>query len=274
MPIDRIGLCSWSLQQGNPQSLVEAVKETALDAVQLAMTPMVLEPESWGSCLERLAAAEIRVLSGMMAPLGEDYSSLKSIARTGGLRPDATWPGNEEMAGSIARLAAEHGIDLVTLHAGFMPESPGDPERSVIIDRLRRLVDIHAEVGVSVALETGQETAATLLEVIADVERDTLGVNFDPANMILYGMGDPIEALQALGPHVLQLHIKDAVSTDVPGTWGREVPVGSGEVDWSAFLEIVETLPRTVHAVIEREAGDDRVTDIQGALRFLEGTAP
>jgi len=223
--------------------------------------------------VEQLAAEGISILSGMMAPLGEDYSSLQSIARTGGLRPDETWSDNEEMARSIARLAAEHGIDLVTLHAGFMPESPADPERSVIIDRLRRLVDINAEFGVSVALETGQETAATLVEVLGDVDRVTLGVNFDPANMILYGMGDPIESLQALAPHVLQLHIKDAISTDVPGTWGREVPVGAGEVDWTAFLAIVETLPRTVHAVIEREAGEDRVSDIQGAVKFLEGAA-
>ena len=273
MPIDRIGLCSWSLQQGNPQSLLAMVRETGLEAVQLAMTPMVLEEETWGECVDTLASEGVGILSGMMAPLNEDYSSLESIARTGGLRPDETWPGNEQMARSIAGLAARHGIDLVTLHAGFMPESPEDPERSAIIDRLRLLVDVHAEVGVSVALETGQETATTLLEVLEEIDRETLGVNFDPANMILYGMGEPIEALQALAPHVMQLHIKDAVSTDVPGTWGSEVPVGSGEVDWPAFLAVVESLPRTVNAVIEREAGDDRVADIRAARVFLDGVA-
>ena len=274
MPIDRIGLCSWSLQTGKPRLLVDAINATGLDAVQLAMTPMVQEPESWLGSVEQLEDAGIKVLSGMMAPVGEDYSSLQSIARTGGIRPDATWPGNEEMAQSIAGLAADHGIGLVTLHAGFMPESLDDPERPVIMERLRRLVDIHAEVGVSVALETGQETASTLLDVLADVGRDTLGVNFDPANMILYGMGDPIEALRALETHILQLHIKDAIATEVPGTWGREVPVGSGDVDWPAFLEIVENLPRRVHAVIEREAGEDRVKEIQAAKALIEDAVP
>jgi sugar phosphate isomerase/epimerase len=96
-----------------------------------------------------------------------------------------------------------------------------------------------------------------------------VGVNFDPANMILYGMGDPVAAIRTLAPHVVQVHVKDAVPTAVPGTWGREVVSGTGAVDWTAFLAAVRALPRVVDLVIEREAGPTREADIQSAVALL-----
>ena len=96
-----------------------------------------------------------------------------------------------------------------------------------------------------------------------------LGVNFDPANMILYDMGDPIDALQRLAPHVLQVHIKDALPTSEPGTWGQEVPAGEGAVDWDQFFSLISTLPNVVNLVIEREAGSSRIDDIQKAVSMI-----
>ena len=171
----------------------------------------------------------------------------------------------------MAALAGVEGLPLVTLHAGFIPHESNDPARAVVLDRLRTLADVFAEHGVGVGLETGQETAATLLDALGELDHENVGVNFDPANMILYGMGDPVEALELLSDHVVQVHAKDANPTATPGTWGSEVPLGTGAVDWNRFLEAVENLGRPVDMVIEREAGEARETDILAAKRRLTG---
>jgi sugar phosphate isomerase/epimerase len=269
MPINQIGICSWSLQPDNPATLVELVERTGIQAVQLAMTPLVQDDSTWSGTIQHLRDAGIAVLSGMMAPLDEDYTSLETIALTGGIRPDATWEGNLSMARDIAALASESGIDLVSLHAGFMPKDPADPERSVMLDRIGRIVDVFAEEGIEVAFETGQETAETVLELLRVLDRTQACINFDPANMILYGKGDPIDSLRLLVPHVRQVHIKDALPSEQPGSWGTEVPAGTGAVDWSAFLSIVDGMDRPVNLIIEREGGPQRVEDIVAAGRLL-----
>jgi sugar phosphate isomerase/epimerase len=118
--------------------------------------------------------------------------------------------------------------------------------------------------------ETGQETAETLGAFLEKLGKPHVGVNFDPANMILYDKGEPIGALQALGPWLKQCHIKDAVKTKTPGVWGEEVPVGSGQVDWPAFLRVLDKLGFQGNLAIEREAGEQRVTDICAARQYLE----
>jgi sugar phosphate isomerase/epimerase len=186
------------------------------------------------------------------------------------VRPTAHWPANLAAARANAALARELGIGLVSFHAGFLPDDPADPERGVLVERLRAVADAFAEQGAVVALETGQETAPTLLGVLTELERATVGVNFDPANMLLYDMGDPVAALDALSPWVRQIHVKDAVRTATPGAWGREVPAGTGEVDWRAFFGVVRARDLDVDLVIEREAGDDRVGDVRAARALLD----
>jgi sugar phosphate isomerase/epimerase len=159
-------------------------------------------------------------------------------------------------------------LPLVSVHAGFLPPDARDPERATLLARLRTIVDVYADKGVRVAFETGQETAETLAAVLAELDRPSAGVNFDPANMLLYGMGDPVAALRRLAPHVRQVHVKDARRTKVPGTWGDEVPAGTGEVDWKAFFEAIESARLAIDFMIEREAGSDRLGDI-GSARAL-----
>jgi sugar phosphate isomerase/epimerase len=249
--------------------LVALVRQTGLDAVQLALDP--LRDGRWDprETASRLRGDGVSILSGMMGAAGEDYSTLESIRRTGGVRPDSTWPANLEAARANADLAAELGVRLVTFHAGFLPHEPADRERAVMLDRLRRIAVVFASRGVGVAFETGQESADTLLDVLRDLGPGVAGVNFDPANMILYGMGDPIAALDALGPHVRQAHIKDALPAAAPGTWGAEVPAGTGAVDWPAFFATLRRRAPGVDLVIEREAGGRRIDDIRAAAELV-----
>jgi sugar phosphate isomerase/epimerase len=241
-----------------------------LRAVQLALVPLVRQPEAWAGAVETLRAGGVDVASGMLAMVGEDYSTLETIRRTGGVRPDDDWPENLRLAADVARVAGEAGLELVTFHAGFLPEAADDPMRRTMIERLREVADLFAEHGVGVALETGQETAETLTGVLDELARPAVGVNFDPANMILYGMGDPVQALERLAPFVMQIHVKDAVPTDIPGTWGTEVVAGRGAVDWEAFFGVAASLGPAVPLVIEREAGADRLDDIAAARDLIE----
>jgi sugar phosphate isomerase/epimerase len=266
----RIGVCSWSLQPTGPQDLARKVRQCGLDWVQLALDPLRTGAWKVDETRRDLHAAGIGVMSGMMAMKGEDYSTLESIEKTGGVRPDEPWDANFAAARENAALARDLGLELVTFHAGFIPDRADDRERDKLLERLRSLVDVFAEAGVRVGFESGQESEGGMLRALLDLRRPGAGVNFDPANMILYGMGDPVEAFDLLHEWVRQIHVKDAQPTKVPGTWGTEVPVGEGRVDWDALFAVIHKRGVDVDLVIEREAGSARIADITGAKRLVE----
>jgi sugar phosphate isomerase/epimerase len=260
-----IGLCSWSLHPKSPLELLSACQECRIDYIQLALLPLVSDA-SWKNCADSLEDAGIGVLSGMLEAAGEDYTTLETIANTGGLRRDEMWHSTIENTKRVADIAADMNMPMVTFHAGFIPqESCG--ERSKMLDRLHEMSEEFATRGLVLGLETGQECAENVVTVLKELSQPNLGVNFDPANMILYGKGDPIQAMQTLQPWVKQVHIKDAKVTDVRGTWGTEVVAGEGDVPWESFLQLV---PEGVDLVIEREGGDNRIDDITRAKDMLE----
>ncbi|MSR44841.1 MAG: sugar phosphate isomerase/epimerase [Phycisphaerales bacterium] len=269
--MSNVGVCSWSLRPSDPAQLASRVSALGLDCVQLALVPCIDE-HGWSGAIDVLRNAGIEVVSGMLSMAGEDYSTLDSIARTGGVRNDAHWGANLDRTFRVADLAQRASIPLVTLHGGFLPHITDDPIRATMLDRLRTVADIFGSRGISIALETGQESAETLAAVLNELDRPSVGINFDPANMILYGMGDPIEATERLSKWVRQVHIKDALPTEVPGTWGSEVPVGQGSVPWPRFLALVDRVRRggaPIDLIIERESGKCRDEDILAARDLL-----
>jgi len=135
------------------------------------------------------------------------------------------------------------------------------------------VADLFATHQIELGFETGQETADTLAAFLTKLNRPNVGVNFDPANMILYDKGDPTAALRVLGPWLKQCHVKDANRTQAPGTWGEEVPVGTGQVDWPAFFHTLNELGFAGNLCIEREAGAQRVADIIAARQLIEKVA-
>jgi sugar phosphate isomerase/epimerase len=262
--MSRIAVCSWSLQPTDARDLAERARACGIDAVQLALDPVRSGLMPVDEVRRTLADADIAVLSGMMAMGGEDYSTIETIRRTGGLVQPQHFEANLEAAGGNARIARALGVSLVTFHAGFIPEE-GEPARALLAERLRRMREAFAAEEVEVALETGQEDAGSLLSFLDEAGGD-IGVNFDPANMILYGTGDPVVALRSLAPFVRQVHVKDALPSDSPGQWGVEKPAGEGAVEWPAFFEEV---PAGVDLVIEREAGEDRTGDVRQAAELI-----
>ena len=274
---ERIGVCSWSYQRPL-REVADEMAKIGVKGIDLALTPFVAPDGRHGveEGEEALAFAKAQFASGawrlfatMISFPQEDYSTLDTIRKTGGVVPDDCWPRNREIAAAAAELSGTLGAPYMLFHAGFLDES-NPAAYAAYVERVSFVRDACARAGVQLILESGQETAADLARFLRDVPG--LYVNFDPANMILYGKGRPMEALETLVPWIRKIHVKDADATAVPGTWGTERPWGEGQVGGAAFIDALNGLGFTGNLTIEREGGDDRVGDIaRAAARLREG---
>lgn len=204
---------------------------------------------------------------------GESYADIPTVKKTIGLVPPETRAERTREMKEIADFARLLGVDVVALHLGFVPHDRNDSLRAEVVEVTRQICDHCRSNGQRLHLETGQETADTLLEFLEDVDRDNLFINFDPANMILYGCGEPIEALRKVGKHVRSVHCKDATWSDQPGeTWGAEVPLGEGAVDFENFLATLKEIGYDGPLTIEREIPQDparQKEEISRGMRLL-----
>ncbi len=248
-----IGICSWSVGRDN-KGMDEAMKELGITHVHLE--------------IDRPPMPGWLVTSTMVGFPQEDYSTLDSIRRTGGIAPDAEWPGNRKVFGEAAKVTAKLGVKFLSMHAGFIDHTDAS-YAAKFHDRIRNLADLAGELGITVLLETGQESAADLRRFMETLNHPALGINFDPANMILYDKDEPKDAVRILAPWVRHVHIKDAIRTKVPGQWGREVPWGAGEVDAREFIGVLQATGYQGAVAIEREGGNNRMADIKSAIQQL-----
>jgi sugar phosphate isomerase/epimerase len=189
---------------------------------------------------------------------GESYADIPSVKRTIGLVPRETRDERTQEMKEIADFARLLGVEVVALHMGFIPEDASDNLHPEVVAVTQGICDHCKANGQRLHLETGQESADALLKFIADVDRDNLFVNFDPANMVLYGSGEPIEALKKVGKHVRSVHCKDAKWSDKPGeTWGAEVPLGEGDVGMDEFIKTLAEIGYDGPLTIEREIPEE-----------------
>lgn len=185
---------------------------------------------------------------------GESYADIPTVERTVGLVPEGTRGERLAEMKQISDFARLLQCDVVGLHLGFIPHADTGQPYQDILAVTRDLCRHAADNGQSIHLETGQETAAGLVQFLADAECDNLFVNFDPANMILYGTGEPIEALKLIGDRVRSVHCKDARWADNPGQeWGQEMPLGEGDVGIHRYLETLKEIGYRGPLTIERE---------------------
>ncbi|HEY2587832.1 MAG TPA: sugar phosphate isomerase/epimerase family protein, partial [Tepidisphaeraceae bacterium] len=266
-----LAVCSWSLQPKGMSDLVEKVKQAGLDTVQLGLLELIqLDDKRKFLELGPLRSAKIGFTAGMISFPGEDYATIDHIRRTGGFVPDDQWPLRRRLAREAARLAQELGMRAVSTHVGFVPHA-NDPAYASIRDRVRDVAGDFAGFGVDLLMETGQERADELLEFLNDLAAPNVGINFDPANMILYGAGDPIAAIRTLGRHIRHVHAKDAIGSAKPGQeWGQEVAFGKGQVNPSEFLRALKGIGYAGPIALEREAGNDRIGDVRFGIESLK----
>ncbi|MFN7730331.1 MAG: sugar phosphate isomerase/epimerase family protein [Pirellula sp.] len=205
---------------------------------------------------------------------GESYADIPTVERTIGLVPPETRAARLKEMKEIADFARLLGCDVVGLHLGVVPHDTKSKEYADIVEVTRQLCDHAAKNEQAVHLETGQETADALLQFIGDTQRANLFINFDPANMILYGTGEPIEALRKVGKYVRSVHCKDATWSDQPGkTWGAEVPLGNGAVNIGNYLAVLKEIGYTGPLTIEREIPQEPLrqkAEIKHAVDLLQ----
>lgn len=222
---------------------------------------------------EALAAADFRIFTVVGAYTGEDYADIPTVERSVGFIPASTRAERVERTLRLSGLAAELGVPGIGCHIGFVPEDTKAPAYIAVRDDVRRVCAHAAGHNQTFALETGQEPAQVLLDFLRDVDAPNLRINFDPANMILYGTGDPIEALGLLAPYVQTVHCKDGdwPPRGVPGALGTEKPLGEGSVGMERFVAKLKEIGYRNPLFIEREASDPvkRMADIRSAVALL-----
>lgn len=253
---------------------LEVARELGVTTVHLH-TPQreSRSPERIAEFAERLAEFGLTVTCVFAGFEGESYADIPTVQRTVGLVPPATRVERTTELLEIADFARALGVDVVGVHLGFVPHDRADPTYEEVLAVTRQVCDHCASQGQALHLETGQEPADVLLGFLQEVDRPNLFVNFDPANMILYGCGEPIPALERLGAHVRSVHCKDAKWSDQPReTWGQEMPLGAGDVGMEAFLRTLDKIGYTGPLTIEREIPqepDRQKAEIGAAVELL-----
>jgi sugar phosphate isomerase/epimerase len=259
------------LQVTGVPELVKLMKEVGAAVAQVALgDPNHARWKEGPEIVKALKDAPIELSAAMIGYPGEDYTTPETIKRTGGFGNPAWRKERLEIFKRAVDMTAELELEILASHAGFIPH-PDDPERGPFLDCLAEAAEYAGKQGVIFAMETGQETAELLRRTLDEMAMDNLKVNFDPANMLLYNMGDPIEAVKILGPDIVHVHVKDARPPAKEGVWGEEVPLGKGDVGIPAFIDVLTFVEYDGPFVVEREVGDQkqRIEDIRHGIHLL-----
>ena len=253
---------------------LEVAHELNVPTIQLhAPAQATRTQENADQFLKRIEDLGISLTAVFGGFTGESYADIPTVLETVGLVPPETRAARAREMKEISDFARLLGCDVVALHLGFIPHDTNAPLYREVLDVTQDLLDHCKQNNQDLHLETGQESAEGLLQFISDVERDNLFVNFDPANMILYGTGEPIEALQKIGNLVHSVHCKDGTWSDQPGeTWGSEVPLGDGAVGMENYLRTLDAIGYAGPLTIEREIAEDperQKADIGQAVTLL-----
>ncbi|HUS04824.1 MAG TPA: sugar phosphate isomerase/epimerase family protein [Bryobacteraceae bacterium] len=251
-----IGVMFWAGE--DPVETIRNQKALGVNCGQVGVAGNFPLEGAAGRWRKAMADEGFRIVTVFCAYTGEDYADVPTVERTVGFMPPATRAERERRTLEISDFAAAIGVKSIACHVGFVPEDTNDPEYKAVRDLVRRVADHAAKNGQTFALETGQEPADALLKFLIDVDRKNVGINFDPANMILYGTGDPIEALSILGPHVISVHAKDGEwpPKDVANALGTEQPLGQGAVGMEQFINKLKQVGYKGVVNVEREVED------------------
>lgn len=253
---------------------LEVAAALGIPTIQLhAPAPASRTPERARAFVDRLNGLGIRLTAVFGGFDGESYADIPTVERTVGLVPAATRAARLAEMLEISDFARLLGCAVIGLHLGFVPHELSGAAGKDLIAVTRQLCRHAAANGQAVHLETGQESADGLIAFMDEADCPNLFVNFDPANMILYGTGEPLAALRRLGARVRSVHCKDALWADRPGEeWGREVPFGDGAVDARKFLATLREIgyrgPLTIEREIPQEP-DRQKEEIGRALRLI-----
>lgn len=273
-----IGLMFWA--GGDPVQTIREAKELGARCGQLGIPgdlPLAGLDEAWGQALQ---SEDFPIVTVFCAYTGENYADIPTVQQTVGFVPAATRQEREQRTKDVSDFASEIDVKSIACHIGFVPENRTDSNYLDVLHMVRRICDHAARHGQTFALETGQEPADVLLTFLRDVDRENVAINFDPANMIMYGTGDPIQAFSILAPKVVSVHCKDGEwpVQGVPGALGTERPLGAGAVGMDQFIAKLKQVGyrgtlNIEHEIDDREARNENVRSAVQLLTTLRERA-
>ncbi|MCM8785880.1 MAG: sugar phosphate isomerase/epimerase [Candidatus Omnitrophica bacterium] len=168
-------------------------------------------------------------------------------------------------------LVKEIGVKNIVCHVGFIPDDEEDPVYKSFIPVMKKIVEKCKTNGQNFLFETGQELPSTLKRTILDIGMDNVGINLDPANLILYGKANPIDAVEIFGEYVKSMHGKDGLWPNRDEYLGKEVPIGEGMVNFPVLLRRLKNKGFSGPIIIEREiSGEKQIEDIKRGIKYLE----
>jgi L-ribulose-5-phosphate 3-epimerase len=266
-----IGVMFWAGRE--PYETVRELKSWGVRCGQMGIPgdmPLEGAAARWKPVLEKEDFAVVTVFA---AYIGESYANIPTVQQTVGFVPPASRAVRERRTLAVSDFAAEIGVPGIATHIGFVPEDKASEDYIAVREMVRRVCDHAAGHGQTFALETGQESASVLLEFLLAADRPNLRINFDPANMILYGTGDPIAALDTLASYVITVHCKDGdwPPRAIGGALGAEQPLGQGSVGMERFITKLKEIGYEGPLTIEREGADParRRRDIVAGAELL-----
>ncbi|HEY7352735.1 MAG TPA: sugar phosphate isomerase/epimerase family protein [Terriglobales bacterium] len=253
----------------DPDTAMGKVRDLGLSTAQIYVDEF--HPGLDGRLRQALEAHHIEATAVVVGGPGKELWDFYGGPLTIGVVPRETRAARVAHIKKASDFAKQCGIPAVQTHCGFIPENPNDALYTEAVETIRDLAEYCKRNGQNLRYETGQETPITLVRTIQDVGMDNQGVNFDLANLILYGKANPVDAIELLGPYVQGIHAKDGLWPTNPKKLGEEVPIGKGKVDFPRIISRLKEIDYQGAVTIEREiSGPQQMEDVRAAKTYLE----
>jgi L-ribulose-5-phosphate 3-epimerase len=264
----RLGIVARVGESVTPDAALARVRRLGFSSCQLSVG---MAPPEWaGPIRDAVARHNVEITALMTLGEGRMVWNWREGPKTIGIVPTATRAARIEALKRASRLAKACGVPAVHTHCGFIPENPNDAAYPGVVAAVREVASFVHENGQTFLMETGQETPITLLRAVQDAAVPNIAVNLDVANLILYGTGEPVGALDVLGPHVKGLHAKDGLYPTDPYGLGKETAIGKGCVRFPEVMSGLRKLNYAGPITIEREiSGPEQERDIAQSKTFL-----
>ena len=270
-PGSRVGVFLRCTGQDDPLRALQAVKSLGLDTIQASKLPdRYYTPEGATEFAGMLRSTGIRADSVVAVFAGESYANRDTVVRTVGFRPLHLIEERLAYLRKCVDFADAIGAKIVTFHMGFLPENPQDDAYTAMLAAVTDIAAYAAKQNVTISLETGQETGEQLAAFLDRITVARVGVNFDPANLVIYGVDAPSRALKHIVGRVTSVHVKDALLPETPGAMGREVRPGEGRAELAECFRMLRASGFTGAIIIENYVARGLKTDPMDELRFAK----
>jgi L-ribulose-5-phosphate 3-epimerase len=252
----------------DPDAAMAKLKNLGIPTCQVYLNNF--DPAFAGKLRRSLDNANIEATSLVVGGPGKESWDFYDGPLTIGLIPRETRAARIAHIKAAADFAVRCDIPAVQTHVGFIPENPNDPVYKEAIAAMREVAEYCARYRQNFRYETGQETPITLVRAMRDVGLDNQGVNFDLANLIMYGKANPVDAIEVLTPYIQGIHAKDGLSPTSPRELGAEVPIGKGKVDFPRIIQRLKEIHYQGAVTIEREiSGAQQLEDVRSSADYL-----